>query len=123
VQTKLLLWSQLLSLIWSAAIFYLIRKYCQLNPDEEAHYPKVKEVARSKPRTPWITADHYKRRKCSNVNPISPAQKQLLVSTKKPKPKSRDKKKKKINTHTKTLLAKLQETSNQPHSMSRVFKG
>jgi hypothetical protein len=49
VQTKLSPWSQFLSPIWSAAIFYFIRKHCQLDPNEEAHYPKVKEVARLKP--------------------------------------------------------------------------
>jgi hypothetical protein len=39
------------------------------------------------------------------------------------KPKSREKKKKKINTHTKTPSVKTPQASNQPYSMSRVFKG
>ena len=46
-----------------------------MTPKGEDHYPKVKEAVESKPWTPWITADRYKRGKNNNVQTTSPAQK------------------------------------------------
>jgi hypothetical protein len=51
--------------------FCPIKKHGQLNviggANKEPHYPRVKRVVKSKPWTPWVMADHYKRRRRSTI--------------------------------------------------------